>query len=195
MNVMTHVRVRVVCAKWRIYAISGLLCFALPFAIAQEANVLGLPAVPQNKNATNASGGAGGKAPPVAANPRDLLAGELGLQHSALDGLGRLIVTTKATFATAGAKSSATDAARQVQRELSAACGKQCKPEKMPAPIILPSGQLQFELAFRPLYQHLSQAQFIAAIQSKPLNLTAAQMSPPKITPAPASTPPATTTQ
>jgi hypothetical protein len=96
-------------------------------------------------------------------------------------------LTTKASFATAGAKSGAIDAARAVQRELGAACGKQCKPEKMAAPKILSSGQLEFELAFRPLYQHLTQAQFVAALQSKPLNLTPAQITAPVQAPAPVS--------
>lgn len=156
-------------------------------AQAQEANVLGLPAVPQPKpGAAAASGAKPASAPKTSPDTpanRDILAGELGLQHSALNGLGRLIITSRATFATAGAQSSAIDAARNVQRELGKSCGKQCKPEKMAAPKILSNGQLEFELAFRPLYQHLNQAQFVAALQSKPLNLTAAQTTPPVAVP------------
>ncbi|TAG26386.1 MAG: hypothetical protein EAZ37_09205 [Burkholderiales bacterium] len=150
-------------------------------AFAQEANVLGLPAVPQPKPgaaAASAPKPAPGISPNSSAN-RDVLAGEMGLQHSALGGLGRLVITTRATFTTAGAKSSALDAAKSVQRDLAKACGKQCKPEKMAAPKILPSGQLEFDLSFRPLYQHLNQAQFLAALQSKPLNLTPEQLTAP----------------
>lgn len=159
--------------------------------LAQEANVLGLPAVPQPKPGTAAPVGAGAapKAMPMAPNNRDVLSGELGLQHSALNGIGRLVVTTRATFATAGAKSSAIDAAKSVQRELDKSCAKQCKPEKMSTPKILPSGQLEFELAFRPLHQHLSQAQFVAALQSKPLNLTPAQLAAPAPPPVSAESP------
>lgn len=150
-------------------------------AKAQEANVLGLPAVPQPKGGV-ASAPRGAASKPATTVPnRDVLSGELGLQHSALGGVGRLIVTTRTIFETAGAKSNALDAAKAVQRELIASCGKQCKPEKMAAPKILPGGQLEFELAFRPLYQHLSQAQFVAALQSKPMNLTPAQLNAPSV--------------
>lgn len=151
---------------------------------AQEANVLGLPAIPQPKpgsQAASAPKAVGASTVKPQAN-RDILNGEMGLQHSALDGLGRLIITTRASFATAGAQSNAIEAARSVQRDLGKACGKQCKPDKMAAPKILSSGQLEFELAFRPLYQHLTQPQFLAAIQSQPLNLTPAQLTPPTVT-------------
>ena len=181
---------------FKVHRIFASLTFGIAFlvgpaglAFSQEANVLGLPPVPQPKggSAAPASGGAS-KPPAVVAPSRDVLSGELGLQHSALNGTGRLIVTTRAAFATAGAKSSAMDAAKAVQRELVNSCGKQCKPEKMSAPKILPSGQLEFELVFRPLHQHLSQAQFLAALQSKPMNLTAAQLTPLPSVPQPTQT-------
>jgi hypothetical protein len=161
-------------------------CFWLNFASAQEANILGLPAVPQVKPGVASSAGkaASASAPAPKATPsidpsRDILAGELGLQHSAINGVGRLILTTRSSFATAGAKANAIDAARAVQRDLVNACAKQCKPLKMAVPKIIASGQLEFELVFSPLYQHLNQAQFLAALQSKPLNLTAAQLAAP----------------
>ena len=178
------------------FRLSPISAFAICFsffaasALAQEANVLGLPAVPQPKPgaASNAGNSASApKASPIAPINRDLLSGEMGLQHSALNGLGRLIVTTRSTFTTAGAKSNAIDAARSVQRDLSIACGKQCKPEKMTPPKILPGGQLEFELSVRPLHQHLTQAQFLAALQSKPLNLTPAQLAVPSPAPVTAS--------
>lgn len=149
-------------------------------AYAQEANVLGLPAVPQPKPgaAASAPGAASKLAKPTDSSPnRDVLAGEMSLQHSALNGLGRLVMTTKSIFNTQATRGNAIDAARLVQRDLTIACGKQCKPEKMASPKILSSGQLEFELAFSPLYQHLNQAQFLAALQSKPINLTPAQLS------------------
>jgi hypothetical protein len=156
--------------------------------MAQEVNVLGLPAIPQPKPGTVPLAGAGASAAKnataaTAAN-RDAIGGELGLQHSAREGVGRLIVTTRTTFATAGARSSALDAAKLVQRELAQACAKQCKPVKMASPKILSSGQLEFELAFTPLHQHLTQAQFLAALQGKPINLTATQLQAPiQVTP------------
>lgn len=180
------------------------LALSLPLlaspALAQEANVLGLPAVPQPKPGSSAAASSAAKPPAASATVaqanRDVLKGEMGLQHSALNGLGRLIITTRATFATAGLQSNANDAARSVQRDLSKACGKQCKPEKMAAPKILPTGQLEFELAFRPLYQHLNQAQFVAALQSQPLNLTPAQLAPPAApVPTPAAAPTSAATQ
>jgi hypothetical protein len=181
---------RLIFSLFRLCTLALASFFSLSTAIAQEANVLGLPAIPQPKPGTATSTAKSASAPKTSsdtnANPsRDILAGELGLQHSALNGLGRLIMTTRGTFTTAGAQSSALDAARSVQRDLAKACGKQCQPEKMAAPKILPGGQLEFELAFRPLYQHLSQAQFLAALQSKPLNLTPAQLSAPATASAP----------
>jgi hypothetical protein len=171
------------------FSLSRLLCalvlsqplFVLP-ALAQEANILGLPAIPQPKPgavANPAPAASGAKTPAGTPTNRDILAGEMGLQHSAISGTGRMIITTRATFGTAGAKSSAIDAARAVQRDLVLSCAKQCKPLKMSNPKILPSGQMEFELAFAPLHQHLNQAQFLAALQSKPFNLTPAQLSPP----------------
>lgn len=175
------VPIRLLCAA----LLAWPLLSATP-AQAQEANVLGLPAVPQPKPgsaaaaAGTAAAAAGVKAPAGAppAN-RDAISGEMGLQHSALNGLGRLIVTTRATFGTTGAQGTAIEAARSLQRDLAKSCGKQCKPEKMAAPKILSSGQMEFELTFRPLYQHLNQAQFMAALQSKPFNLTPEQLTPP----------------
>jgi hypothetical protein len=163
------------------------LCWVLGFLLtcsawAQEANILGLPAVPQPKPgqaAPVAKPSASSKSPTESTIDRDVLAGEMGIQHSALDGSGRIVLTTKTLFSTAGTRENAIAAAQTVQRDLAKACGKQCKPEKMPPPKILATGQLEFALIFRPLHQHLSQAQFLAALQSKPLNLTPAQLTPP----------------
>lgn len=168
----------------------------LPHAsLAQEANVLGLPAIPQpkpgqtpaaniapgtvsqSKGKTSTSSGVQVQA------TRAPIAGELGIQHSARDGVGRIIVTTRSTFGTAAARDTALDAGRLVQREIAQACGKQCRPEKMSAPKILSSGQLEFEIVFRPLYQHLQQTQMLAAIQGQPMNLTPAQLTAPNLNP------------
>jgi hypothetical protein len=151
-------------------------------AWAQDVNVLGLPAIPQPKPGSPAAAAANAASAksvtPMPAN-RDILAGELGIQHSALEGLGRIVITTRSTFPTPAAASNAIQVARTVQREIAQACGKQCTPQKMAAPKILSSGQLEFDLAFRPLYQHLNQSQFVAAVQGKPLNLTPAQLAAP----------------
>jgi hypothetical protein len=162
----------------------------MPALAHAEANVLGLPAVPQPKPGSSAPAAAPAGKPVAGASAavtpvdRSVLAGEMGLQHSSLNGVGRVVYTTKATFATAGMQGAALAAARAVQRDITLACGKQCKPEKMAAPKIIPSGQLQFELAFRPLHQHLAQGQFLAALQSQPLNLTPAQLTAPPQAPA-----------
>jgi hypothetical protein len=158
---------------------------------AQEANVLGLPAIPQPKPGSapttgTTKPGSGASAAKGVSQPsvnRDAISGELGLQHSAREGVGRLIVTTRTVFTTAGARSVAVDSGKLVQRELANACGKQCQPQKMIAPKILSSGQLEFELVFAPLYQNLNQAQFLAAIQGRPLNLTPAQLQAPAVAP------------
>lgn len=165
------------------------LCISAPL-IAQEANVLGLPAIPQPKPGSAppagiAKPGSGapatkGAAPTSIAN-REAISGELGLQHSAREGIGRLIVTTRTVFATAGGRSTAIETGKFVQKELAIACGKQCQPQKMAAPKILSSGQLEFELVFAPLHQNLSQAQFLAALQGRPLNLTPQQLQAPAL--------------
>ncbi len=180
------------------------LRFALPILmplwfhaplLAQEANILGLPAIPQPKPgskpptaATPASAvSAAGKANSQSAPPvnRNALAGELGLQHSARDGVGRIVFTTKTAFQTAGTRGEAIEAAKSVQQALSNSCLKQCKPLKMAEPKILASGQLEFTVAFQPLYQTLSQGQFMAVLQSRPLELTVAQLTAPVVVPAP----------
>ena len=120
------------------------LCIGAPLH-AQEANVLGLSAIPQPKPGSAPPAGVGATAAKgavaTAAN-RDAIGGELGLQHSAREGVGRLVVTTRTPFTTAGARSTALDSAKLVQKELALACGKQCKPVAMPTPKILSSGQL-----------------------------------------------------
>jgi hypothetical protein len=162
----------------------------MPTLAHAEANVLGLPAVPQPKPGSPVQAAApvgkpatGASAAATSVN-RSVLAGEMGVQHSSINGVGRVVFTTKATFDTAGTQGTALAAARAVQRDISLACAKQCKPEKMAAPKIMPNGQMQFEVAFRPLHQHLTQGQFLAALQSQPLNLTPAQLTAPPPAPA-----------
>jgi hypothetical protein len=164
---------------------------------AQEANVLGLPAIPQPKpgSPATATNTVNNKAAATELMSRDIFAGQLGIQHSALNGIGRMLITTVKTFPTPAASSQALAVARVVQRELSLSCGKQCKPQTMTAPKILPTGQLQFDLVFRPLHQFLTQAQMLAAVQGQALNLTAAQLTAPAPAAAPAApTAPAKTT-
>jgi hypothetical protein len=169
-------------------------------ATAQEVNILGLPAIPQPKpgqapaaapaNSTTAKGkpGATTTAAGLQVQPSRLpIAGELGIQHSAREGVGRIVITTRAAFATAAARETALDTGRLVQRDIATACGKQCRPEKMAAPKILSTGQLEFELSFRPLHQHLQQAQMLALLQGQPMNLTPAQLAAASAAEAPAS--------
>lgn len=182
----------------RIVAIAGLMFLFAAFpTFAQESNVLGLPPIPQPKpgaaGALPSNPSAKAPTPAGARTTRDAITGEMGLQHSALNGTGRLIATTRATFTTAGARGTAIETALLVQRELSQACGKQCKPLKMPPPKILSTGQLEFELAFAPLHQHLTQAQFLAALQGKPLNLSPEQLTAPAATSASPTTMPTAT--
>jgi hypothetical protein len=160
------------------------LALVSPFtAWAQEANILGLPAVPQPKPGSSAAAAAANKptasAPVAPAINRAVISGELGIQHGIQNGIGNVQFTTKSTFTTPDQRSTAINTAKAVQQELSKACGTQCKPQKMPPPVILPTGQLQFTLSIKPLYQHLNQTQFVAALQGVPLNLTPAQITAP----------------
>ncbi len=172
-------------------ALSLALIFPLT-AWTQEANILGLPAVPQPKPGSPAAAAAtaaaaskpSSSAPVAPAVSREAISGELGIQHGVQNGIGNLQFTTKSTFTTPDQRNAAINAAKAVQQDLSKACGTQCKPQKMPTPQILPTGQLQFSLIMKPLYQHLNQTQFVAALQGVPLNLTAAQITAPIATPA-----------
>jgi hypothetical protein len=163
---------------------AALLASASLFA-QNEPNVLGLPVVPQPKPGSAPAAVPAAKTntapaptPPTDAD-RSAIAGQLGIQHGIQNGVARLLFTTQASFTTAGQRSNAVDAARAVQRDLGKSCANQCKPEKMATPQILPSGQLQFELLFKPLHQHLNQTQFVAALQSRPFNLTPEQLKAP----------------
>jgi len=173
---------------------AAILASAAWSAFAQEPAVPGVPALRPLSAEAAPTRPASAPKKPAATPPASLtlLTGAMGVQHSARDGLGRLVFTTGATFTTNEAQRSATTAARSVQRGLANACGTQCKPEKMAPPKVLPSGQLEFELVFRPLYQHLTQAQYVAALQSQPFNLTPAQINVPA--PGPAESTPANET-
>jgi hypothetical protein len=179
-------------------ALCGLLSYGataswaqsnLSQVFAREPNVLGLPPVPQPKpgspaaiaaaaaaSQAKAAGATATAAPPP--SDRSAIAGELGIQHNVSGGVGRVTYTTKASFVTAGERSNAVEAGKAVQRDIEKACAGQCQPEKMAAPQVLPSGQLRFEVAIKPLYQHLSQAQMVAALQGFALNLTPEQLKP-----------------
>lgn len=197
LGICTESVMQYVTVKRTLCAMLGYSSLLMMSAFAQDVNVLGLPAIPQPKPGSPAAAAAANNkstAAPMSVN-RDVLAGELGIQHSSLNGIGRLVVTTRSTFPTPAAASNAIQVARLVQRDMALACNKQCIPQKMAAPKILSSGQLEFDLSFQPLHQHLSQVQFVAALQGKPLNLTPAQLAAPTVAPtaAPNSTPASST--
>jgi hypothetical protein len=150
---------------------------------AYEPNILGLPAVPQSKTPVSANTSAKPSAPTAAArevtNARNAISGEMSVEHGVQDGAGRLIYTTKASFGTTALKNEALAAGRLVQEEFAKkSCSKPCTPIKTDPPQILPDGRLQFALALKPLYRHLTQAQYFAAMQGAPLVLSAEQTTP-----------------
>jgi hypothetical protein len=160
-----------------------------------EPNILGLPAVPQPKPGASAPaspgapGQAAGKAAPAGAqplpatDPRSFLTGQMSIQHSVIDGVGRVVATSQGSYPTPEDRQQVLKAGVAMQAGLKDACGKQCQPMPMPKPEILPSGQVQVQFVFKPIYSHLSNEQMVALMQGKPMQLSDAQRKAPAAVP------------
>jgi hypothetical protein len=173
-----------------IYAFLALLGI-VPLAQAQD-NVLGLPAVPQaalasspaslakpaasspqagTSSARKASSGASAASAALAsdAQAKAVLSGGVTLASRYQGSVATVRVTTNTVYASKEQRQAAAQAARLVQRDLRLVCGAQCKPTSMPAPLLLPDGKLQFDMAITPYPRVLSQPDMVAMLLGKPL--------------------------
>jgi hypothetical protein len=179
-------------------AVLSVSQLAFSQAHIHEPNILGLPPIPQQRAPVAApSLPAGvsaslktpaGKVPVTSTvaqqptpmdDPRNFISGAMGIQHSAREGIGRMIATTHASFATPADRERAIKGAEAMQRGVKDACGKDCSPLPMSKPSITPEGKVMVEFVFKPLHAHLSNQQMIALMQGKPLQMTDAQRKPP----------------
>ncbi len=181
-----------------------VVCSASASLLAQpEANVLGLPAVPQVKAPSEAvpSGtpGASSAAKPGAqtsVNPsasapkagasapvnqaandsalKSVLSGGITMASSYGNTTTTVRVTTANTYPSAALAAQAIAAARLVQRDLKLSCGKLCKPAPMPAPQILKDGTLQFDMVIDGYQGPLSNDDMLSMMMAKPLPVPAA---------------------
>jgi hypothetical protein len=181
-----------------------VLCSASATVLAQpEANVLGLPAVPQIKapsevapSATPGTPSAGKPGAKPSANPgasapkagasapvnqatndsalKSVLSGGVTMASSYNSTTTTVRVTTANTYPGAVLAAQAIQAARLVQRDLKLSCGKLCKPAPMAAPQILKDGTLQFDMVIDGYQGQLSNEDMLSMMMAKPLPVPAA---------------------
>ncbi len=89
----------------------------------------------------------------------------------------QVLVLSKKRFAQTAAKTRALQAARLIQRDVAVFCGNHCRALPMPAPQLLPNGQLRFSLRLTGLGRQLFQEE-LQALLSGNTGLPAAQPSP-----------------
>jgi hypothetical protein len=149
--------------------VATMTALAYGTALAQESNILGLPAVPQ----TAASGA---KGVPATAGPliRDvegkaILSGGMQMASSYQGKITTVRVTTVNAFASTEQRLQALAAARLVQRDMPLSCGKQCKSAAMPEPKLLPDGKVQFDLNVEGFPRILDRDDMINMIKGVPL--------------------------
>ena len=139
---------------------------------AQDANnILGLPAVPQNP-AANTSAAKNPAVPSAPGEPSDgelksMLSGSLGLASSYQNGQITVRVTTAKTFTGDKTRKQILQAARLVQRDVSSACGKLCKPAAMPAPRFQPDKTLTFDIVIQGYAGLLSSTDMVNLVSGK----------------------------
>ena len=154
--------------------VTATLLFSHPPTLhAQDANnILGLPAVPQVPAAAAPASAA--KKPALPAKPSDadikmVLSGNLKLGSYYQEGLITLRVITDRTFVGGELRAQALQAARLVQRDTRLACGKLCKPARMPAPALLPDNTLSFDIVISGYEGVISTADMVNMVSGKPV--------------------------
>ncbi len=99
----------------------------------------------------------------------------------------QVLVLSKKRFTQAAAQPRALQAARLIQRDVAVFCGSHCRALPMPAPQLMPNGQLRFSLRLTGLGRQLFQEE-LQALLSGSTGLPAAQPSP-SPSPSPSSLP------
>jgi hypothetical protein len=168
--------------------LSVALCAGL--ASAQEVNVLGLPAVPQNRAAPAGTASApGGKASTAASSAKGaasqprvvamtdndikgILNGGVAMASFYDGSIARVRVTSNAQYS-ASQRKQVLHATRLVQRDVAVACGKQCKSARMVPAQFLPSGQVIFDLEIDGLGRTLSGDDMKAMLMGQPMPVVA----------------------
>ena len=166
-----------------------LLCSVCVAALAQQdTNVLGLPAVPQNKAPSEVAPSAKADAKQSASTPKggasaataasqaindstlkSVLSGGVTMASSYGNTTTSVRVTTANKYTGAVLASQAIAAARLVQRDVKLVCGKLCKPGPMAAPQILKDGTLQFDMVIDGYQGQLSNEDMLSMMMAKPL--------------------------
>lgn len=155
-----------------------LVLMLAPASHAQEGNVLGLPAVPQNRPAPLAAASAApaAKKPSAAPKPTDaeikaVLSGNLQLASFYENGLITLRVTTSRTYVGNQVRAQALQAARLVQRDTRLACGKLCKPADMPVPKLQADNTLVFDVVIQDYDGVMSTTNMVNLVSGKPVSI------------------------
>ncbi len=149
--------------------VATMTALACGIALAQEANILGLPATPQ----TAASGAKGAPAPSVPlirdVDSKAILSGGMQMASSYQGKITTVRVTTVNPFTSPEQRAQALAAARLMQRDVPLSCGKQCKSAAMPEPKLLPDGKVQFDLNIEGFPRILDREDMINMIKGVPL--------------------------
>jgi hypothetical protein len=175
------------------FAVLSLCAAAMP--AHAEGNLLGLPAVPQAQAASPASvrasapttgasavkpqkksasavrsaTAASAPAAPTDNDIKSVLNGGVTMASSYSATLATVKVLTNAVYKGDLLRSQALKAAKLVQRDVGLACGAQCKGVKMPAPLLQPSGKLEFDLSIDGLGRVLNQDDMVNLLLGRPL--------------------------
>ena len=110
-----------------------------------------------------------------------MLSGSMGLASSYQNGLITVRVTTGKAFKGDNIRKQILQAARLVQRDVSGACGKLCKPAAMLAPRFQPDNTLTFDIVIQGYAGLLSTTDMVNLVSGKSISPAAA--------PAPAAVP------
>jgi hypothetical protein len=177
--------------QYLFFTLLGL--FAASMMAHAESNVLGLPAVPiaqatpqtpasapaasastakpQKKSASAVRSATAASAPaaPTDNDIKSVLNGGVTMASSYSATVATVKVLTNAVYKGDLLRSQALKAAKLVQRDVGLACGAQCKGVKMPAPLLQPSGKLEFDLSIDGLGRVLSQDDMVNLLLGRPL--------------------------
>lgn len=144
-------------------------------------NSLGLPLIPQVAPSSVASTPSAAapavgtrKSKPVAVPKAEtekasLSGGVTMASYYEAQGLIRVRVTTSTLYPDPALRKLALAGAQHVQRDVALSCGKLCKMVKGPAPEVLSTGQIQFDMFLEGLDRKVSAADMVQLVKSLPL--------------------------
>jgi hypothetical protein len=130
-----------------------------------------------------ASSAAGAPAAPTDNDIKSVLNGGVTMASSYTGTVATVKVVTNAVYKGDLLRSQALKAAKLVQRDVGLACGAQCKGVKMPAPLLQPSGKLEFDLSIDGLGRVLNQDDMVNLLLGRPLAVLPKVANPVVVTP------------